>query len=87
MFHIQEHNRRSDFLWGAIVGGSIAAVTAMLFNTRAGKQIQDKISEKYDELEDGIKNFSNSAAKTAEDAVDTASKKIGNLGNKGKKEE
>lgn len=50
-----EHMRQKDFFWGALVGGTVATLTALLFTTKKGRQIQHQIGEIYRDVEDSIK--------------------------------
>ncbi len=68
--------RQNDFLWGAVVGGTVATLTALLFTTKKGKQIQNQIAEKYEELEDAVKDGLSDAKEKVEDTAENAGKKI-----------
>lgn len=69
------NTKQHDFLWGALVGGSVAALTALLFTTKKGKEIQRQIGDAYHELENSIKN----TASQAKDKVEQAKDKVENM--------
>jgi gas vesicle protein len=45
---MQKHSNK--FLIGAIVGGTIGAMTTLLFNTQEGKKIQRRLMKKFHEM-------------------------------------
>ena len=65
-------NDKKDFFWGAIAGGAVATLTALLFTTRKGKQIQGKICSIYDDVEDTVKN----AISDTKEAVSDSKEKL-----------
>jgi gas vesicle protein len=44
------HKHPNKFLIGAIVGGTIGAMTTLLFNTQEGRKIQKKLMQKFHEM-------------------------------------
>lgn len=58
-----DHTQR-DFLIGAMIGGTLGALTAMAFTTKKGKEMQDKILDTYDDLTGKAKSFAASKQKT-----------------------
>jgi gas vesicle protein len=75
-----ENHKSQGFVWGALVGGAIGALTTMLFTTQKGQQLRKKIVAKCNELEEGIKS-------TAEDLEDSAEHHIKKMTGKHKKDE
>lgn len=63
------YNRYGDFFWGAVAGGAIATMTTLLFTTKKGAKIQDKIAEKYHELEHGLSETKEKVEDAAHDTV------------------
>ncbi len=53
-----DHAQR-DFLLGAMIGGTLGALTVMAFTTKKGKEIQEKILDKYDSLACKVKSYAN----------------------------
>ena len=49
-------SRQTDFFWGALVGGAVATLTTLLFTTKKGKEVQERIGNAYNEVEEAIKN-------------------------------
>lgn len=83
-------SRQKDFFWGAVIGGTVAVLTSLLFTTKKGKQIQRQIVEAYEDLEesvcdqlcdvkekieDGAEHLSKKFKDKFDDSVDQASKK------------
>jgi len=67
--------REKDFFWGALVGGTVATLTALLFTTKKGKQIQDRIVDAYDEVKGSVKDTLSESKQKIEEGVDQATKK------------
>ena len=65
MYHT---NRNAEFLLGTFVGASIATLTTLLFTTKKGILLKDKIVEKYHQMEDGVVEAKDKAADTFHDA-------------------
>ena len=65
MYHT---NRNGEFFLGALVGASIATLTTLLFTTKKGIQLKDKVVEKYHQMEDGIVEAKDKAADALHDA-------------------
>lgn len=63
-----ENCRQKDFFFGALVGGTVATLTSLLFTTKKGKQIQRQIADTYDEVEGSVKDaFSEVKSKVEEE--------------------
>jgi gas vesicle protein len=59
--------RSNKFMIGAIVGGTVGALTTLLFNTHEGKKIQKKLMKKFHEIDAktghfGVSKFANKMA-------------------------
>ena len=65
-----------DFLLGAMLGSTLGALTAMMFTTKKGHEIQDDLMDKYHEFEDQIKAYSTVGKRKAKRAMNQISKKI-----------
>jgi len=70
------NHRQTDFFWGALVGGTIATLTAVLFTSKTGKQLQHKLGQAYDEVEDTVKNALSCSKEKVEETADQAGQKI-----------
>jgi gas vesicle protein len=62
--------RSNKFMIGAIVGGTVGALTTLLFNTNEGKKIQKRLMKKFHEMDEktghfGISKFATRYKKTA----------------------
>jgi len=51
------HKHSNKFMIGAIVGGTIGALTTLLFKTQEGKKIQKKLMKKFDEMNEKSGHF------------------------------
>jgi gas vesicle protein len=71
-----ENDRQRDFFWGALVGGTVATLTALLFTTKKGKQIQNKVGDIYHSVEEGMIEKVSDAKEKIEEGVDHLGKKI-----------
>lgn len=69
--------RYQDFFWGAMIGGTVATLTTLLFTTKKGKELQDRIVDKYQDVEDNMKNLADSSKNKLEEAGETAKKVTG----------
>jgi len=67
--------RGTDFILGAIVGSSIATLTTLLFTTKQGKRIQNKIKETFQDLEDDAKEAWSETKDKAEEMGERVRKK------------
>ena len=72
---MNENYRQKDFFWGALVGGTVATLTTMLFTTKKGKEIQNKIADTYQDMEESVKEAASNAKEKASDAADHLGKK------------
>jgi gas vesicle protein len=70
------NNRQKDFFWGALLGGTLATLSVLLFTTKKGKQIQRQIGEFYDEVEETVKGKVSDAKEKVEETADNVGKKI-----------
>lgn len=68
--------RQKDFFWGALVGGTIATLTTLLFTTKQGKKIQQRIADKYEEIEDSVKDAMTDSKEKLEETAEQAGKKL-----------
>ncbi|HSX10305.1 MAG TPA: YtxH domain-containing protein [Chlamydiales bacterium] len=65
-----------DFLVGAMLGSTLGALTAMMFTTKKGHQIQEDLIEKYHEFEDHVKAYAKSNKRKARHAMGKIAKNI-----------
>ncbi len=70
------NNRQKDFFWGALLGGTLATLSVLLFTTKKGKQIQRQIGEFYDEIEETVSGKISDAKDKVEETTEHAGKKI-----------
>jgi gas vesicle protein len=82
---LNTNDRQQDFLWGALVGGTIAALTTLLFTTKKGQHVQQQIGQLYDQVEDNVKSAFSNAKDKVEKTVENVDKKISHA--RGDKEE
>jgi gas vesicle protein len=68
--------RQKDFFWGALVGGTVAILSTLLFTTKKGKQIQRQISDKYDEIENSVKDAWADSKEKLEESAEQVGKKL-----------
>lgn len=73
-----ESTRQKDFVCGALIGGSIALLTSLLFTTKKGRQIQRKVADAYEEIEEAVSDKFSEAKDKVEEGVDHLSKKASN---------
>lgn len=70
------NTKERDFLLGALTGGAIAVLTTLLFTTKKGIKIKDKICDVFEDMEESAKEHlseSKEAVKsTASEAKDKA---------------
>jgi gas vesicle protein len=64
-----------DFLLGAMLGSTLGALTAMMFTTKKGHEIQDDLMDKYHEFEDQIKAYSAKGKRKVKRAMNHLAKK------------
>lgn len=74
------HTRQKDFCWGALIGGSVAVLTSLLFTTKKGRQIQRKIADAYDEMEETVREKFSDAKEKVEEGVHHVQKKASHKG-------
>jgi gas vesicle protein len=70
-----DHSRQKDFVCGALVGGTVAVMASLLFTTKKGRQIQRKIAEAYDDIEEKISDQFSDAKNKVEEGADHLYKK------------
>ena len=51
------YTNKKDFLWGAVVGGTVATLVSLLFTTKKGKQILHHVGEFYEDVEIVLKRL------------------------------
>jgi gas vesicle protein len=61
--------RSNKFMIGAIVGGTVGALTTLLFNTHEGKKIQKRLMKKFHELDEKTGHFGASKFGTKKTAL------------------
>lgn len=71
-----ENDRPKDFFFGALMGGAVATLTALLFTTKKGKQIQRQIVDAYENIEENVKRPFQEVKEKGEEMIDQASKKV-----------
>jgi gas vesicle protein len=64
-----------DFLIGAMIGSTLGALTAMMFGTKKGHQIQKDMTEKYHEFEKIMKGYVHGKRKKIKHQVQKIAKK------------
>ncbi len=74
------NHKTQDFILGAVIGGTVGALTTMLFTTKKGKELRKNIADKYHELEENLKE-------TAEDLQDSAKSQVHKVASKFKKDD
>lgn len=79
-------NRPVHFLLGALAGGTVAALTTLLFTTKKGAQIRDKVIEKYHQVEDSLSDAKDSVVEhftdvkhKVEEATHDVAKKVAKI--------
>ena len=70
-----ENCRQKDFFFGALVGGTVATLTSLLFTTRKGRQIQRQLADTYNEVEGSVKEAFSEVKSKAEEVADHPEKK------------
>jgi len=71
------HNyRQYDFFWGALVGGTVATLTSLLFTTKQGKKIQQCLADKYEAVEGSVKEAFTNTKEKLEDTAEQVGKKL-----------
>jgi gas vesicle protein len=76
------NNRQKDFFWGAVLGGTLATLSVLLLTTKKGKEIQRRIGEIYDEVEENIKDKISDAKHTLADVKEKAEETAEHAGKK-----
>ncbi|MBS0648805.1 MAG: YtxH domain-containing protein [Verrucomicrobia bacterium] len=69
------NNRQKDFFWGAVLGGTLATLSVLLLTTKKGKEIQRRIGEIYDEVEENVKGKVSDAKHALKDKYDEVKEK------------
>lgn len=70
------HSRQKDFCWGALIGGSVAVLTSLLFTTKKGRQIQRKIADTYEDIEESVREKFSDAKEKVEEKFSDAKEKV-----------
>ena len=78
------NSKHNDFFWGALAGGTVAALTTLLFTTKKGKQLQSQIEDAYNEVEEVVKSKFADSKEKLEDAAENVHKKIALCNNSSK---
>ena len=83
----------NKFLLGVVCGGLIGTLSALLFTTKQGRKIQNKIVDAYEDIEDTVKSgFSQgkeklqSAKEKVQDSAEHAEKKVAQKFKEGQKD-
>jgi len=77
---MEDENHGKDFLLGAMIGSTVGALSAMMFTTKKGHNIQKDLLDKYHEFEGVIKKYAkgktSQARKAAKKLVQAAKSKV-----------
>lgn len=65
-----------DFLIGAMIGSTVGALSAMMFTTKKGHQIQGEIAEKYHDVEKLVKSYAFGQKRKVKKAVRKAKRTV-----------
>lgn len=64
--------REGGFVLGAIIGGAAAAVTALLFAPKSGKELRRDIADEFDHLMDTVYDYRDIAVEKSSELVEVA---------------
>lgn len=70
------YNNEKVFINGVVCGALIGTLTTLLFTTKQGKKIQDKIVDTYEDLEDSVKHGLSESKEKLQDVAKDAKKKL-----------
>lgn len=71
-----DNYRQTGFIWGVLVGGTLATLTTLLFTTKKGKQLQRQMGDLYEDVEDSAKGVLADARDKVEETAEHAGGKI-----------
>jgi len=80
------YSRQKDFCWGAIIGGGVAVLTSLLFTTKKGRQIQRKIADAYEDVEESVRDKFLDAKEKAEEKLSDTKEKVEDSAHNAKKQ-
>ncbi|MFZ2847937.1 MAG: YtxH domain-containing protein, partial [Trichococcus flocculiformis] len=63
---------KGGFVLGAIIGGAAAAITALLFAPKPGKELRDDITEEVNNLLDTARDYADIAVEKSNEFMDVA---------------
>ena len=69
-------SKKGGFLLGALIGGTAAAVTALLLAPESGKELRDKLAKQVDDLLDQASDYKDASKETSQDFTDLAKEKM-----------
>lgn len=69
-------SKKGGFLLGALIGGTAAAVTALLLAPESGKELRDKLAKQVDDLLDQASDYKEVSKETSHDFADLAKEKM-----------
>ncbi|MGP6139653.1 MULTISPECIES: YtxH domain-containing protein [unclassified Jeotgalibaca] len=64
--------RDGGFVLGAIIGGAAAAITALLFAPKSGKELRQDITNEFDDLMDTMYDYKDIAVEKGSELVEVA---------------
>lgn len=64
--------RNGGFVLGAIIGGAAAAVTALLFAPKSGKELRQDISNEFDDFMDTMYDYKDIAVEKGSELIEVA---------------
>lgn len=69
-------NYKQDLLLGAFFGGTIATLATLLFTTKKGKQLRDKVGDFCEDVGENVTEALSDAKEDVEKTAEHAAKKI-----------
>ena len=76
------NSKAKTFLLGALIGGAVGAVTALLFAPKRGRELRQDIIDSTNEMYDKAADLVNEGKQKAQHIIDTAKKQADNILNK-----
>ena len=80
---MQDQTNYKSFILGALIGGAIGAVTALLFAPKSGRELRrdivDTSTDIYDKASDYISNAVNEGKYRAQGIIDSAKRKADSI--------
>ncbi len=67
--------KKGGFLLGAVVGGTAAAIAALLLAPKSGKELRDELAAQADDLMDMASDYTDMAKKKSSELTGIAQKK------------